>query len=300
MQQHRVVGSIELLKKEDENDAIRDVEESFDVSINSSSSSSKPKSKPKSTPKPKPKSTPKSKPTASIRFSRRLKAKEKEKVKEEKKKDYKPRTTRNSRKSNKDIAASSIVDNAKNRKGKWNYKVSALVKREKDKKEVKCTVCPKKFATYMKLVNHLKTDHPDYKFPCKYCPKTFDSSSWRYQHQMRHEGLRYKCPVCFKLFQYYYMVRDHYKVHSKKKLYVCPSRNCLKGFTTKRARKYHQASHDIPEGVKEFTCDFVPDGSENPCAKTFARKELLDQHKRAHSKSYVTHCGIVKNSPVTG
>ena len=164
-------------------------------------------------------------------------------------------------------------------------------------KKVKCPSCKEKFKTYLELVAHIKEKHPEYKYSCKHCPKLFTSSSWRYQHQKRHEGLRYKCSVCSKLFQYYYQVRDHYKVHSKKKLYVCSTRNCGKGFSTKRARKYHEQSHSLTPGLKPFVCMHVPEGRQDNCGKTFDKKALLDQHLKAHLKKYITHCGVVKNWP---
>ena len=148
-------------------------------------------------------------------------------------------------------------------------------------------------ATYKALIEHLKECHPDYKYCCKYCRKCFNSNSWRYQHQLRHEGLRYKCPEqsCGKLYQFYYQIRDHWKKHSRRKLYTFETRDCLKGFTTKRALNYHKRIHNLDPTIKEYTCDFVANEHGDFCGKFFSRKELLDQHKRAHKKAYVTYCG---------
>ena len=82
---------------------------------------------------------------------------------------------------------------------------------------------------------------------------TFRSSSWKYQHQNRHKGLCFKCSIkeYGKLFQFKYQLDDHKRKHTGKALYVCSTRDCLKGFTTKRAHTYHEKKHNL-EGRKDF------------------------------------------------
>ena len=65
---------------------------------------------------------------------------------------------------------------------------------------------------------------------------------------------------------------------------MCSTRDCLKGFTTKRALTYHEKKHDL-EGKKDFVCDYAKNGK--VCGKDFQLKELLDQHFNGHiGKSY--------------
>ena len=211
----------------------------------------------------------------------------------------KPRTTRNSNKSAASIPASNKVAKTAKNKGNFNYKNFQLKKPTKKKKPKKCSSCPKLCDTYKDLADHVKEAHPEYKYKCRYCPKTFNSSSWKYQHQARHKGLQYQCGVeeCSKLFQFAYQLRDHMKKHTGDKLYVCSTRKCGKGFTTKRARTYHEQSHSLsPKDV--FTCDYKESDTEKACGKKFQRKNLLTQHRNGHfGKKYVTYCGKVYNWP---
>ena len=175
-----------------------------------------------------------------------------------------------------------------------------LKKKKSKRKPKKCIECKQEFPTYIALAVHIKKDHPLYKFKCKYCPKTFESASWRYQHQARHKGLRYECCVetCSRLFQYEYQLRDHMKKHTQKGLYTCSVRGCKKkGFTTVRARNYHEQGHFVEE-KDHFQCDYKKKGSDVICGKTFARKNLYTQHQKGHiGKKCVARCGKVFNWP---
>ena len=208
----------------------------------------------------------------------------------------KPRTTRNSLRTSLDVTASNIVSNAKKRQGKFNIKKFTLRKRKPHhKKPGKCSVCSQVLDTYTELTKHIKEKHKDFRYMCRYCPKTFRSSSWKYQHQNRHKGFHYKCSItdCGKLFQFKYQLGDHKCKHTRKALYVCSTRDCLKGFTTKRACTYHEKKHDL-EGKKDFVCNYAKNGK--VCGKDFQRKELLEQHFNGHiRKKLVTHCGKTYN-----
>ena len=197
-----------------------------------------------------------------------------------------------------DVTAANIVSSACKRQGKFNIKRFALKKRKpSDRKPIKCSVCSQVVASYTDLTKHIKEHHPEFRYKCRYCPKTFASCSWKYQHQNRHRGLRFKCSIkdCEKLFQFSYQLEDHKRKHTRKALFVCSTRDCLKGFTMKRARTYHEKTHDL-EGKKEFVCDYAKNGK--PCGKDFQRKELLEQHFRGHvGKKLVTHCGKTFNWP---
>ena len=263
------------------------------------------KSKPRGTPKPKPTPKPTPKPSG-VRRSRRLNKKRKAEEKQEAERQRqirqstssKPRTTKNSLRTTTEIVASNLLAASRDKKGLWKLKPHGVPMRVAKKKAIKCPECPEKFATYTFYVKHIKDNHKDFQYKCKHCPKMFNSNSWRYVHQKRHEGLRYKCPYkkCGKLFQFYYQVRDHFKVHSRRKMYVCPTRDCLKEFSTKRARKYHEESHNLDPQVKDYICNFKDD-QDGVCGKAFQRKELMVQHKRSHARKFVSHCGKVSNWP---
>ena len=91
----------------------------------------------------------------------------------------KPRTTRNSLRTSSDVTASNIVSNAKKRQGKFNINKFTLRKQKPhQRKPVKCSVCSQVVDTYTELTKHIKEKHPEFRYKCSYCPKTFRSSSW--------------------------------------------------------------------------------------------------------------------------
>ena len=177
----------------------------------------------------------------------------------------KPRTTRNPLRTSLDVTASNIVSNAKKRQGKFNINKFTLRKWKPHQRKPVQSV-PKLLIHI--LTKHIKEKHPEFRYKCRYCPKTFRSSSWKYQHQNRHKGLCFKCSIkdCGKLFQFKYQLDDHKQKHTRKALYVCSTRDCLKGFTTKRAHTYHEKKHDL-EGRKDFVCDYAKNGKF--CGKEF-------------------------------
>ena len=219
--------------------------------------------------------------------------------------DLKPggRKTRNSFRA----AAAALAVSASNHnrskaasnQGKFSIQRFQLKKRHKTRKPKKCSSCKEDFPTYADLEKHVKKDHPNFKYKCKYCPKTFNSASWKYQYQARHQGLRYQCSVdsCSKLFQFGYQLRDHIKKHTKKALYTCSSHGCGKGFTTKRVRTYHQKQHSMT-ALDQFLCDYkFPQGGK-VCCKSFQRKNLLKQHMNGHiGRQLTTYCGKIYNWP---
>ena len=155
----------------------------------------------------------------------------------------KPHQTRNSMKTEVELRkAKNLLSNARKSKGKFSIDNFVLKKRKRKRKPVKCSACQEVFSSHKKLTEHISKDHPEFKYSCRYCPKKFESASWKYQHQARHKGLKFKCPVdtCGKLFQFGYQYRDHQRKHTRKGLYLCSTRNCGKVFTTKRARTFHE------------------------------------------------------------
>ena len=180
-------------------------------------------------------------------------------------------------------AATLAVSKAASNQGKFSIQKFQLKKRHKTRKPKKCSLCKEECPTYADLEKHVKKDHPNFKYKCRYCPKTFNSASWKYQHQARHKGLRYQCSVdsYSKLFQFGYQLCDHIKKHTKKALYTCSSCGCGKGFTTKRARTYHQKQHSMTDS-DQFLCDYKFPQDGKVCGKSFQRKNLLTQHMNGH------------------
>ena len=319
VQKMEVIGSIKKVENNDEDKLLKDVEASFDVDVK------KPKRKPKSKPKP------------SVPLRRNAQIKQQDDLltsgilsslhstnsdlldlhsttaddsgvhstSQDSTIDSKPgrRKTCNSLRA----AAAALAVSASNHnrskaasnQGKFSIQRFQLKKRHKTRKPKKCSSCKEDFPTYAELEKHVKKDHPNFKYKCRYCPKTFNSASWKYQHQARHKGLRYQCSVdsCSKLFQFGYQLRDHIKKHTKKALYTCSSPGCSKGFTTKHARTYHQKQHSMIASDK-FLCDYKFPQDSNVCGKSFQRKNLLKQHMNGHiGQQLTTYCSKIYNWP---
>ena len=75
-------------------------------------------------------------------------------------------------------------------------------------------------------------------------------------------------------------MEEYKKVHTKKNLYICPSRGWCKSYTTKGALKAHMVIHED----KTFLCP--------ECGKSFNMKPNLDQHRQGkHLGRWVATCG---------
>ena len=151
-----VISSVELVNDDDA--MLQDVKDSFNV-------------KSKKTPKP-------------SRRSKRLKQKKAKKCQEQAHLNLSSssgtRTTRNSQKTSKEVAAANLV--AKSKNYVFSYTKYGLKKPDLKKKPHRCPACKQLKDTYKALITHLKECHPEYKYCCKYCRKMFNSNSWRYQH----------------------------------------------------------------------------------------------------------------------
>ena len=238
VQKMEVIGLIKKVENNDEDKLLKDVESSFDVHVK--------KAKPK--PKPKPKTKPK--PSVPLRCSAWIKQQDDmltlgilsslhstnsdlldlhsttaddsgvhstSQDGADSTIDSKPRghKTHNSLRA---AAAALAISKAASNQGKFSIQKFQLKKRHKTRKPKKCSSYQEEFPTYADLEKHVKKDHPNFKYKCRNCPKTFNSALWKYQHQARHKGLRYQCSVdsCSKLFQFGYQLCDHIKKHAKK------------------------------------------------------------------------------------
>ena len=133
-------------------------------------------------------------------------------------------------------AASNLVSHTMKSTGKCNIKKYTLSECKKKQKPVKCSSCKHIFKTFVGLTKHMSRRYIQISSTnASTALKTFNPFSWKYQHQARYKRLSNKCPWSkySKLFQFYYQLRGHKKIHKRKPLYICRDiRNCSKGFTT--------------------------------------------------------------------
>ena len=122
-------------------------------------------------------------------------------------------------------------------------------------------------------------------YPCRYCDKTFKSSTSVKQHETVHTGERpYKCETCFKAYAGQTNLKNHIiRAHTDEKPFKCKS--CPKAYTRKDSLEKHELNHT---GEKPFQC--------NICQKTFALKHVWKNHERSHKGEKPYKCKLCKKS----
>jgi hypothetical protein len=84
----------------------------------------------------------------------------------------------------------------------------------------------------------------------------------------------YRCPWegCEKLFNRFYNLRSHYRIHSGERPFCCDS--CPSSFARNHDLKRHQRIHS---GHKPFTCQ--------TCRKSFSRNDAMSRHLKSNNCS---------------
>ena len=166
-----------------------------------------------------------------------------------------------------------------------------LRRRTSHERKFVCSCCKNKFSSTSELTNHLKADHPDYKYSCKKCAKNFETKNGKYKHVLLHSGKRFSCNTYGKLFYRNCELKDHMRKHSTKAAQhiICPVRGCKKTYSLKRALQRHTRNDHNPPSV--IVCDFI-DKDGKVCGKESKSKSLYKQHfTHAHTKGFQACCG---------
>uniref|UniRef100_A0A8D8WM98 Zinc finger protein 614 n=1 Tax=Cacopsylla melanoneura TaxID=428564 RepID=A0A8D8WM98_9HEMI len=132
-----------------------------------------------------------------------------------------------------------------------------------------CGTCGKNFKFKNSMVTHRKTFHEGVRYKCTKCPKIFMAQSKLNIHMKNHEGVFYTCEHCPKTFCSKYSLKEHSRRHDGKK-YVCSEEGCDKEFYVERYFRDHLKTH---EGNRErFNCE--------KCEKSFSLEKNLKTHIR--------------------
>ena len=116
---------------------------------------------------------------------------------------------------------------------------------KKQKTELICPTCTKKFSNKSSLNKHIATVHEKSEtFVCDSCTKTFTRKADMKKHisavHLKIKDL--KCPTCDRKFALKHHLKEHIEiVHEEKKPYKCTT--CEKSFGIKKNLKRHESIH---------------------------------------------------------
>jgi KRAB domain-containing zinc finger protein len=174
------------------------------------------------------------------------------------------------------------------------------------KRNFKCEICFKVFATKDILNQHLKSHNKSFK--CEKCDKKFAFKHQFEAHKLAHiEQNPLKCDLCPKTYVQKASLFTHMKENhiSDSKLFKCSK--CDKKFLYSSLLKTHMATHEQVKAFKCNQCDYAGKTNGNLkkhiklnhlimkskcqiCEKSFGTKEKLKLHQKYHKEK--VECSI--------
>jgi KRAB domain-containing zinc finger protein len=152
----------------------------------------------------------------------------------------------------------------------------------------KCSMCSMTSPYKSTIEKHVAAVHDGIRFFCKHCNKLFKQHYYFRDHMKTHEpgyvDTSYKCDFCPKSFKTKHILKRHVKMHNAERdFFVCDV--CGKKFTERGYFKTHMRVHT---GEKPYVCDF--------CGKGFTLTKYLKTHVRVHTKEKPYSCDVCKKS----
>ena len=117
--------------------------------------------------------------------------------------------------------------NLKTSDGSMTVKKYGIRIREKKPRDFLCPAlnCEKVCHLIKELNGHIANTHPDSKYRCSMCPKTYSTYNARYKHEHTHYQLPYSCHFCRKRFLFPGLRDRHEGQHTGKNLFPCTWRS---------------------------------------------------------------------------
>ena len=166
--------------------------------------------------------------------------------------------------------------------GEINIKTYEIRRRKKQKKNLQCpnTECNRVFDFVKDMNAHVTEEHPDVRFRCQYCPKSYNTYNGRYKHEHKHFELPYCCHYCSMRFLFPGLREKHERQHTQKGLLPCTWPQCKQMLSCKDALRQHINTHT----EERHKCE--------KCPKDFNTLSNLRQHEKgAHGEGYISQCG---------
>ena len=174
--------------------------------------------------------------------------------------------------------------NLKTSDGSMTVQKYAIRIREKKPRDFLCPAlnCDKVCHMVKELNGHIASTHPDFKYRCSMCPKTYSTYNARYKHEHTHYQLPYSCHFCRKRFLFPGLRDRHEGQHTGKNLFPCTWRSCKVKLSSKDALRQHVETHT----EVRYPCPH------KECEQTFNTISILKQHEKgSHGDGYISLCG---------
>jgi hypothetical protein len=164
-----------------------------------------------------------------------------------------------------------IEPQPKKGKGAFHVKTLGVKKAKVQGRDYTCGVCDKKFRKSGDLTQHGKEHDTSYTCGVDGCGAKFLTTASLSRHTKLHGTTLLDCSECDMQFAYKSELKVHLLVHTKQRVYQCPSNICQKRYKTKGEYTRHMATH---EGV-DYECP------EEGCTFVAVAKHLLKTHHRS-------------------
>lgn len=169
-------------------------------------------------------------------------------------------------------------------------------KETKEKVDICCEKCNKKFTRKYHLQRHLLNSKScsdgsqRQSYTCDVCKKNFTRIDNFKMHLQSHLGKierakNFQCSYCDKAFSASSLLNIHIRTHTNEKPFKCDWKDCNKAFPSSGALCKHRRVHT---GEKPYECEI--------CKNRFSAKETLNRHVRTHTKHHDHICEICNKS----
>ena len=168
------------------------------------------------------------------------------------------------------------------------YPISRRRKRKsqssRKSRSILCPVCSSQHANEVDMYGHLASHHNQH--TCPNCQAAYTDADSLKVHLIEHSrGRLHVCAFCGEGFTQSGHCKEHERIHTGEKPFICPVAGCQRGFSRNSYLKQHARIHT---GEKRFVCDL--------CDKGFRQSSTLKSHKRIHTGEKPYSCPLCTKS----